>query len=285
MTHPTRPDAPSGYFRTSPVPLPTPAAQEWNISVADGPVVATAIHDGHAIRPSLQALLALSDQARRREEDPLTGLLTAVGDVRIQVPTSRFELDHNRPRTGAVYARPEDCWGLQVWNAPLPAAEIERSLAAWDRFRAMVTELLDRLLERWDAVLLVDLHSYNHRRDGPDAEPAPQDGNPDIELGLTTADPARWADVCASFAEALRATPVHGRAPDVRANVRFPTGGDFPEWVYARWGAQVCTISPEYKKIFMDEHSGQADIAALYALRDGLQSAVDAVRPAFGKRR
>ncbi|MGY1457886.1 MULTISPECIES: N-formylglutamate amidohydrolase [unclassified Luteimonas] len=284
MTRPETPAPQARYFQDGQPPVPTAAAREWNIAVADGPVVATAIHDGHAIRPSLQSLLALPDDVRFREEDPLTGVLTAVGDVRIQVPTSRFELDLNRPRTAAVYARPEDCWGLEAWRGTLPDAEIERSLASWDRFHAMVAELLDRLLQRWEAVLLIDLHSYNHRRDGPDAAPAPQDANPDIELGLTTADPERWAAVCERFAAALRATPLHGRAPDVRANVRFPTGGDFPEWVYARWGARVCTISPEYKKIFMDEHTGQADIAALYALRDGLQAAVDAVRPDFEAR-
>ena len=55
--------------------------------------------------------------------------------------------------------------------------------------------------------------------------------------------------------------------------------------MYARWGARVCTISPEYKKIFMDEWTGQADIAALHALRNGLQAAVDAVRPDFAERR
>ena len=251
--------------------------------MADGPVIATAIHDGHRIRPALQPLLALPDADRFREEDPLTGVLAAVGDVRVLVPTSRFELDHNRPREGAVYARPDDCWGLEVWNGELPEAEIARSLAAWDRFRSMITELVERMLERWEAVLLVDIHSYNHRREGPGAAPAPQAGNPDIELGLTTVAP-RWRDVASRFADTLRATPIAGRTPDVRANVRFPTGGDFPEWVHARWGERVCTISPEYKKIFMDEHTGQVDIAALYAMRDGLQSAVDAVRGDFRKR-
>ena len=100
--------APSaGFFRTGSLPVPTSAAREWNISVADGPVIATAIHDGHAIRPALQPRVALPADQRLREEDPLTGLLTSVGDVRIQVPTSRFELDLNRPRDGAVYAQPE----------------------------------------------------------------------------------------------------------------------------------------------------------------------------------
>jgi N-formylglutamate deformylase len=264
---------------TAPGPAP-----DFNLAVGDGPVVATAIHDGHAIRPDLVPLLALDDAARFREEDPLTGVFTEVGDTRITVPTSRFEVDLNRPREAAVYARPEDCWGLHVWNGPLPEAAIGRSLARWDRFYAMVATLVDGLLERWDAVLLVDLHSYNHRRDGADAAPAPQDGNPDIELGLTTADRARWGDACARFADALRSVPVAGRTLDVRANVRFPTGGHFPEWAFARWGDRVCTISPEYKKIFMDEWTGRVDIAALYALREGLARAVAEVRGDFRRR-
>ena len=277
--------APDGFFSSGDIPVPTPAAREWKVTVSDGPVIATAIHDGHAVRPSLRRLMALGDADRLREEDPLTGVFTAVGDVRILAPASRFEVDLNRPREGAVYARPEDAWGLEVWKSPLPEEEIERSLAAWDRFHAMFTELVERMLERWQALLLIDLHSYNHRRDGADAEPAPAAGNPDIELGVTTADPDRWAGAVKRFGDTLRAHPVAGREPDVRENVRFPTGGHFPEWVYARWGARVCTISPEYKKIFMDEWTGQADIAALQQLRDSLQAAVDAIRPGFEVRR
>ena len=273
-----------GWFETRPQLVPTARPGDWDITLADGPVIATAIHDGHSIRPSLQPLLALPREDRMREEDPLTGLLTAVGDVRIRVPVSRFEVDLNRPRELAVYARPEHCWGLEVWRSPLPEAEIARSLERWDRFYAMFAELVDRLLERWESVLLVDLHSYNHRRDGATADAAPQSDNPDIELGLTTADPDRWGEVTERFAQALRGVPIAGRTPDVRANVRFPTGGHFPEWVFARWGARVCTISPEYKKIFMDEWTGHADIAELHALARGLHAAVSAVRPAFRRR-
>lgn len=67
----------------------------------------------------------------------------------------------------------------------------------------------------------------------------------------------------------------------MRENVRYPTGGYFPEWVYATWGDRVCTISPEYKKIHMDEWTGQVDIDALEDFRDGLERAVDAVRGDF----
>ena len=275
--------------RSSPLPLfsdTTPPAllaptNAWDLVVADGPVIATAIHDGHALRESLRARVALDDDARWREEDPLTSLLTQVGDTRLRVRRSRFEVDLNRPRAEAVYATPEAAWGLHLWKAPLDDAELRTSLDLHDRFYDMMGELIDRTVARWGSVLLIDIHSYNHRRDGPDAAPAAQDDNPDIELGITTLDPERWGETAKRFANVLRRHPVRGALPDVRCNVRFPTGGHFPEWVYAHWGDKVCTISPEYKKIFMDEWTGKADIPALYALRDGLEHAVDAIRPEF----
>lgn len=255
--------------------------QDWDIVLGHGPVIATAIHDGHAMRASLRPHLAVSDHERRREEDPLTGVLTAVGDVRIRANASRFQVDLNRPRDKALSTNPADTWGLRIWRHELPADELARSLAGYDRFYAMVTELIERMLARWDAVLLIDIHSYNHRRDGADAAPAAQSGNPDIELGVTTLDPARWGGVARRFAQALRDSPIGGHNPDVRENVRFPTGGYFPEWVYATWGERVCTMSPEYKKHYMDEWTGQADITVLEESRRGLQNAVDVVRAEF----
>lgn len=253
----------------------------WDIVMGNGPVMATAIHDGHAIRDSLRPYLRISEEERRREEDPMTGLLTAVGDVRIRARTSRFQADLNRPREKAVSTDPADTWGLQVWRDGLPPAEIEQSLADYDRFYEMIGGLIDQQVAKWGGALLIDIHSYNHRRDGADAAPAPQSGNPDIELGVTTLDPGRWGDVAKRFAQALRDTPVDGRAPDVRENVRFPTGGHFPEWVYATWGDKVCTISPEYKKIYMDEWTAQVDLPVIEDFRTGLGNAVDAVRAEF----
>lgn len=255
--------------------------EDWDMVAGDGPVIATAIHDGHAIRDSLQPYLAIGEEVRRREEDPMTGFLTEVGDVRIRVRTSRFEADLNRPREKAVAREPADVWGLELWRGPLPQAEIDLSLAYYDRFYAMIAELIDRQVARWGCAFLVDIHSYNHRRDGADAAPAPQSENPDIELGVTTLDPERWGHVARRFGDVLRATPVAGRLPDVRENVRFPTGGHFPEWVYATWGDKVCTISPEFKKTWMDEWTTEVDLPVIEDLRSGLRKAVDAVRPEF----
>jgi len=255
--------------------------EDWDLVAGHGPVIATAIHDGHTVRDSLRPHLAIDAATRRREEDPLTGFLTEVGDTRIRARRSRFEADLNRPRDKAVSRTPEDTWGLQVWNGELPEAERAKSLAYYDRFYTMITALVEERLARWGSVLLIDIHSYNHRRDGHHAPPAPQEGNPDIELGVTTLDPGRWGEVARRFADVLRASPVGGGTPDVRENVRFPTGGHFPEWVYATWGDKVCTISPEFKKTWMDEWTAQVDLPMLEDLRTGLQNAVDAVRPEF----
>ena len=254
---------------------------DWDIVIGDGPVIATAIHDGHAIRDSLVPWLASDHAERRREEDPLTGLLTCVGDARIRVRSSRFEVDLNRPRDKAISADPADTWDMRVWKDSLPRSETERSLQIWDAWYAMMRTLLDATIARWGCALLIDLHSYNHRRDGESGGAADAAENPDIELGVTTLDPRRWGDVAARFKGELKRHPLGERVLDVRENVRFPTGGYFPEWVYAQYGERVCTISPEYKKIFMDEWSGEADIAAIETLRAGLEAAVAAVRPEF----
>lgn len=259
----------------------TGICQDWDLTVGHGPVVATAIHDGHELRDSLLPHMALDPQARRREEDPMTAVLISVADVRLRVRTTRFQVDLNRPRDKAISMDPADTWGLQVWQSDLPELEIDRSLAVYDRFYTTMRSLLDAMIAQWGCVLLVDIHSYNHRRDGPDAPPAPSAGNPDIELGVTTLDHGRWGGVLQRFTDALRAASVAGRTPDVRCNVRYPTGGHFPEWVYATYGDKVCTISPEFKKIYMDEWTAQLDIEVLEQFRGGLQDAVDAVRGEF----
>ena len=55
------------------------AAEPWTIRPGPGRVVATAIHDGHDLRPEVAEAVALGDAERLREEDPFTG--QAVLDV------------------------------------------------------------------------------------------------------------------------------------------------------------------------------------------------------------
>lgn len=77
-------------------------------SVANGPVVATAVHAGHDLRPAVATLMTLDERTRRREEDPFTDLLIEEVPTRFVVHRSRFEIDLNRPRERAVYLDPDD---------------------------------------------------------------------------------------------------------------------------------------------------------------------------------
>ena len=139
----------------------------------DAQVVATSVHAGHGLRPEIAAAVVLDGDVRLREEDPHTDVLAAAVDSRALTSRSRFEVDLNRPRDEAVHREPDDCWGLDVWaDGTLSDDLTAGSLAVYDEFYARLGERLDEVAARGPFVLL-DVHSYNHRRDGADAPPAP----------------------------------------------------------------------------------------------------------------
>ena len=257
----------------------------WEYHPGDGPVMATAVHAGHDVRDELLPRFNLSSEERLREEDPMTDFFVGVGDTTFRGWTSRFEVDLNRPEDEAVYLEPSDAWGLEVWKERPTDAMVAASLAERARFYEIMGRRIEAMIAEHGRVLLLDIHSYNHRRDAPDVE-ADADGNPDIDLGLTTADKGRFGDLVDAFQTELARHPMeaHGkqpRLPDVRENVRFVDGGHWPEWVFATYGENVCTITLEYKKIFMDEWTGMANLGSLEALRRGLFHAVAAAREAL----
>ncbi|HUG01352.1 MAG TPA: N-formylglutamate amidohydrolase [Longimicrobiales bacterium] len=254
------------------------AAPAWSIQRAGaGPVVATATHQGHDLRPEVAALMALDAAERLREEDPFTAEWTLVAPTRVIAHRSRFEVDLNRPPEGAVYGAPEDAWGLNLWRAQPPDALVRRSRAIHRAFYRALEAVLREVAERHGNFVVFDIHSYNHRRDGPDAAPAPASENPEVNLGTGTLDRARWGHAADAFLASLR-----GAAPglDVRENVRF-RGGYLPRWVHERFPSSGCALAIEFKKTFMDEWTGRPDAARIPELRDALAATVEPVSEAL----
>lgn len=250
----------------------------WNVIVGGGPVTATAIHAGHVMRAELKPHLAIGDEDRRREEDPLTDYFLSLADNLVRVNRSRFECDMNRSREMAISKDPKDTWDLKIWKDDLPEAAQEVSRKLHDRFYGEMRKMFDSLLEKHGRILVLDLHSYNHRRDGADAEPAAVSGNPDIDIGATTLDKRVYGNLLETLSDHLRRTPVNGRTLQVAENVRYPDGGNFPEWLHQIYGERACVITLEYKKIFMDEWTGKVDVGAVQDLRTGLMHSLDAAR-------
>ncbi len=255
--------------------------KNWERVEGEGPIVATAIHDGHAIRADLAPRLALDDAGRLREEDPFTGAWTACATNRIVVGTSRFEVDINRPPETCVYQRPEDAWDLVVWNEPLPEDVVATSRAIHDRYYAELGELCTRLTAEHGRFVLLDLHSFNHRRDGPDGEPADPRTNPEVNLGTGTVDRARWGGLVDRFRLELSAFEVGGKALDVRENVKF-RGGYQSRWVHERFPDSGCVLAVEFKKTFMDEWTGEPDPAHLEQIGAALDATVPGLIASLG---
>lgn len=240
-----------------------------------GAVVATAIHNGHDLRPDVESHMALDPATRLREEDPFTDFFATAFPDSVIVHRSRFEVDLNRPRESAVYADAEETWGLEVWSSPLPAPVREESLRLYDGFYAELGAWLDEIVQARGGFVLYDLHSYNHRRDGPAASSASPEENPVVNLG-TGSLPARWLRVADAFCASMARQYMGGEAIDARENVKF-RGRQLAAWVNERYGENGCALAIELKKIWMDEWSGEPDQLVQEELRAALLATVDPV--------
>jgi len=263
MSHPVSHNRPSQGDLTV---LPPPEAL-WSVERAASPLIGTAIHNGHALRDEVAAIMGLDDAQRLREEDPFTEYTIRDIPNRVVFHRSRFEIDLNRDAPGAVYLKPEQAWGLNVWSA-LPADDlVRRSLAVHAAYYAMLGQMLAGIAAEYGQFVLLDIHSYNHRRNGADADPTPEEQAPQINIGTFSMDRARWAHIVDPFMESLRSHAFRGQPMDVRENVAFEGRGEQTRFVHANFPDTGCAIAIEFKKFFMDEWTGQPDHEALDTMR------------------
>ncbi len=251
-------------------------AAGWQAQAGAGPLVAVALHAGHDVRPEVAEHLAISEADRLREEDPYTDEWVVVAGTRVIVSRSRFEVDLNRPRSRAVYRNPQDAWGLQVWRRCPPAEMVDGSLVLYDAFYAHLRTVLAGVERLHGPFVVLDLHSYNHRRGGPDHPPADPDGNPQVNVGTATMNRLRWGPVVDRFISDLRAFDFPGGRLDVRENVKFG-GGHLARWVHESFARSGCALAIEFKKFFMDEWTGEANRVMMTAITDALRSTVPGV--------
>ena len=243
----------------------------WSITKGPGPIIAVANHDGHLIRPEVAKYLSLDEASRLREEDPYTGEWAKLVPTSLIAQHSRFEVDLNRPRESAVYLTPDDAWGLHVWNKPLSENVIKESLALYDAYYAALKELCREKKERYGKFVVLDLHSYNHRRNGPEGPEADPSANPEVNIGTGTMNRERWGGLVDRFINELQDFDFLGRQLDVRENVKF-VGRQFPKWVHTNFPDSGCAIAVEFKKFFMNEWTGELDKVAHNAIQRALAS-------------
>jgi N-formylglutamate deformylase len=245
--------------------------QFFDYKEGEGPLLAAAIHDGHRLRPSINAYMGLNREQRLREEDPHTARLAKLFPTYLIGCYSRFETDLNRDRKKAIYLKPEDAWGLHVWRQSIPKDEVEESLKNYDAFYQKAGELIERKIQEYGFVFLYDFHTYNHRRGGPQDKPADPKKNPEINLGLGNIDLERWRPVIDTFKQHYQASFGPDQKPDIRENVKFE-GGYFMHWIHERFGNRACALSIEFKKTFMDEWTNEVDQDHIHRIEQALKS-------------
>ena len=240
------------------------------------PLLLTAIHDGPRVREELRDRFALTETERLYEEDPHTATWARLRQPHLVGLHSRFEVDLNRSRDKAVYLEPEDAWGLTVWKERPTDEMIQRSLAAYDNFYDEVRGFLQSAIDRYGSVVVYDIHSYNHRREEDDREPADPEKNPVVNVGTGNMNRKKWAPVVDAFIHRMRASTVDGKPLDVRENVKFP-GGHFNHWIHEEFPDVSCVLSIEFKKVFMDEHTNEVNQPVLHELHAALAGTFEPV--------
>jgi len=261
--------------------IPDSPQRWWTATRGPGPVLATAIHDGHDLRPVVAEAMRLSDADRLREEDPFTGQAVLGVPTHIVAHRSRFEFDLNRAADTAVYRTPEQSWGLKVWHSEPDDALVADSLAIHAAYYRMLGALLDDIVAEHGRFVLIDAHSYNHRRDGPDGAAMPQEKAPDINIGTFSMPRDDWAFLLDPLMEEMRRFNFNGRNLDVRENVAFQGKGEQTRFVHDRYHGKGCAIALEFKKFFMDEWTGKPDERCLIELRGLITDSIPVLEAAL----
>lgn len=101
-----------------------------------------------------------------------------------------------------------------------------------------------------------------------------------MNVGTGSLDRARWAPVVDAFIDAMAAQRLDGRPLDVRENVRFK-GANVAAWTHERYPGRGCAPAIEFKKIFMDEWTGEPERAQVEQLAAALAATVEPVTRAL----
>ncbi|MCD4651082.1 MAG: N-formylglutamate amidohydrolase [Candidatus Cloacimonetes bacterium] len=237
----------------------------------DLPLVCTAIHNGHEMSPDWQANLAITNKNRSREEDQHTGFFTEFCNNRIIGRYTRFECDLNRHPRKTIYLKPKDAWGLTVRKEPPTPEMVRAAKAKYQMFYRRTGRMLREMERTFGRFLLLDLHSYNHRRKGADGEIANQEKNPEIIIGTSTM-PENRMPLAEILQDKITSYDFYGGSIDARINVKFP-GGHFSRWVISHFPDAI-VFAIEFKKIWMDEWTGKVDKEKQTKMREALELAV-----------
>jgi len=241
-----------------------PLLTKYEIKLADSPFWTFAIHDGHDIDEKLLPYQLLNEEERLREEDPFTALIAELPCNRFIMESSRFQLDINRTLEDAIYLKPEQAWGLNVWKDDFPLALISELRNDHREIFEIIESKIQDTIAQFGYFIILDIHSYNAKREGPDQE-INIDTDPEINFGTIHLN-KKWRPLMDELINFISAEELNGQAIDVREIVKFK-GGYFAQTMNQLYGDYGFVLAIEFRKDFMDEWTGDPDYHKIMACK------------------
>jgi len=230
-----------------------------------------ALHAGHKVREEVLPLLALSEKERFRDEDPYTDRFIGNFPIRVVARDSRFEYDLNRDRHRCIYERYVKKWKLKVWEE-MPGEEARKiSCEKYDEFYRLIDVLSGFLAKQNKHAVIFDMHSFCYQREKKITWQ--DDHRPEINIGTKAANRELFHQVISKITEGLSKTSIGGKNIRVAENEIF-YGGSLSRRVSRNFFNQILVLSLEYKKIFMDELTGELYLGILDSLASDFRESV-----------
>jgi N-formylglutamate amidohydrolase len=230
------------------------------------------MHSGHRVRDEILDILAVSEVDRLREEDPYMDRFISDFPIRIYGRDSRFEYDLNRNPYRAVYDFNIPKWGLNIWKREVTKEEHDISISKHREFHELL-ELVSRYMLRQNRyALLFDLHAYCYQRET--RQPWFEDERPEINIGTGAVNREVFEPAINCFKSNLRRTKINDHHLRISENEIF-FGGYLSRHLSRLYHDRLLVLALEYKKIFMDEWTGELYQEVMEKLIRDFRGAVD----------
>ena len=236
--------------------------------------IGVSLHAGHRVRREIFDLMVVSEEDRSREEDTFTELFINDFPIRIISLDSRFEYDLNREPERSIYSSERGIWELDIWRCKVEGQLRDDTLVKHKEFHDLVDVVVEYLLMQFDRLLVYDMHSYCYQREKK--QQWYEDPRPEINLGTKSINRNFFSPMIEQFLHGVSGMIMDGHSLRVSENEAFP--GGYLTRKYARTHNQeVLVLAIEYKKIFMNEWTGELYPSKLKILVDNLMLTKDRI--------
>ncbi|WP_299786845.1 flavohemoglobin expression-modulating QEGLA motif protein [uncultured Shewanella sp.] len=236
------------------------------------PVVCTAIHAGHELRPDLLKSCQLSDEERHLQESGYTDELISSQPVTLVCMDSRLEYDLNRPRALSTSYRLAS--KRKLWDKAHSAKQRALSHRKHQDFFTVYQALIAKLEGLFGMVIVFDIKAYNTQ----EYLQAPL-----FNIDATQIEMPRWQAVINKFHKELDLISI----PNMASNTAIDLIDSGMNYLTTHTNAKfdrTLVLPTQIRKVYVDVETGNLYPQVLDALKLGLKQALSTTSALFQRK-